>query len=143
MNKINLGIIGFGQIGSGLVSVLLKKKSELKKKMGVEVNITSICDIDLAKLQKADLKDIKLCKDAKDIIEDEQINVVVELIGGIHPAEEYILAALKNKKHVITANKALLSQSLAKICQAANENNVNIYFEASVGGGIPVIMSLR
>ncbi len=143
MNKINLGIIGYGQIGKKLISVLLKKKSELKRKMGVDVNIDSICDIDLAKLQKAGLKGINLCRDAKEIIKNKDIDVVIELIGGIHPAKDFILSALKNKKHVITANKALLSQSLAEICKVANENNVNMYFEASVAGGIPIIKSLR
>lgn len=143
MNKINLGIIGYGQIGKALVSALLKKKFELKRKTGVDISIGSVCDKDFAKLQLAGLKGITLCKDAKEIINNKQIDVVIELIGGVHPAEEYILAALKNKKHVITANKALLSQSLAKICEAANENNVNVYFEASVGGGIPIIKSLR
>ncbi len=143
MNKINLGIIGYGQIGKELVSVLLKKKSELKRKIEVDVNIDSICDIDPAKLQLAGLRGMNLCRDAKEIINNKEIDVIIELIGGVHPAEEYILAALKNKKHVITANKALLSQSLAKICKVANENNVNVYFEASVGGGIPIIKSLR
>lgn len=143
MNKISVGIIGYGQIGSGLVKALVNKKSELKKKTGVEICIETVCDKDFAKLQKANLKDILISKEAQELIENKNVNVIVELIGGIHPAEEFIIGALKNKKHVITANKALLSQSLDKISRVANENNVNIYFEASVGGGIPIIKSLR
>ncbi|MFH1856658.1 MAG: homoserine dehydrogenase [Candidatus Omnitrophota bacterium] len=141
--NINVGIIGYGQIGTGLVAALLDKKFELKKKIGVAINISAVCDKDLVKLEQAKLKNIYICKNADELIENKDIDVIVELIGGIHPAEEIILKALKNKKHVITANKALLSQSLEKICQTANENNVNIYFEASVGGGIPIIKSLR
>jgi homoserine dehydrogenase len=143
MNKINLGVIGYGQIGQGLVKALFRKRSELKKKIGVEIDVDSVCDKDFAKLKGTELKGVNLFKDAKEVINNRQIDVVIELIGGIHPAEDYILSALKNKKHVITANKALLSQSLAKICKVANENNVNVYFEASVGGGIPIIKSLR
>lgn len=143
MNKISVGIIGYGQIGSGLVRVLAKKKSELKRKTGVEIHIEAVCDMDFAKLQNANLKGIHISKDAREVIENKNINVIIELIGGIHPAEEFIISALKNKKHVITANKALLSQSLDKISKVANENNVNLYFEASVGGGIPIIKSLR
>lgn len=143
MNKIFVGIIGYGQIGSGLVRALVKKKDELREKTGVEIHIDTVCDKDFVKLQKANLKDIHICKDAMEVIENQNINVIIELIGGIRPAEELIISALKNKKHVITANKALLSQSLSKISKVANENNVNLYFEASVGGGIPIIKSLR
>lgn len=143
MKKINIGIIGFGQIGQGLVSVLLKKKDDFKKKIGVDINIDTICDKDFSKLENSALKNINLCRDAKAVIENKNIDVIVELIGGIHPAREYILEALSQKKHVITANKALLAQSLGEICETANQSNVNIYFEASVGGGIPIIKSLR
>ncbi|MFH1198870.1 MAG: homoserine dehydrogenase, partial [Candidatus Omnitrophota bacterium] len=143
MKKINVGLIGFGNIGSGVVKILRDRKSLLSEKIGIEINIKKICDKDLStKRNVAVDKDI-LTRDTSEILNDPQIDVVVELIGGIHPAKEFIIEALKKGKSVVTANKALLAESGKELFALAADRGKSIYFEASVGAGIPVIKSVR
>ena len=143
MKKINLGIIGFGNIGSGVVRILREKRSILAQKIGLEINVKKICDKDIASKRDISVDKHLLTKDAYQIINDPQIDIVVELMGGVQPAKEYIVEALKKGKNIVTANKALLAQEGKELFALASDRGKNIYFEASVGAGIPIIKSLR
>ncbi|OGX17241.1 MAG: homoserine dehydrogenase [Omnitrophica WOR_2 bacterium RBG_13_44_8b] len=143
MKKINLGIIGFGNVGQGVIKILRDKKSFLSQKIGMDINIKKICDKDISTKRKISVDKQMLTKDAKAIINDSQIDIVVELMGGIHPAKEYISDSLKKGKNIVTANKALLAQEGQELFALARDRGKNIYFEASVGAGIPIIKALR
>ncbi|MDD5561387.1 MAG: homoserine dehydrogenase [Candidatus Omnitrophica bacterium] len=143
MRRINVGLIGFGNIGCGVIRILQQRKSLLAQKIGIEIAIKRICDKDL--LSKRDVLVDKNCltRNADEVINDPQIDIIVELIGGINPAKEFILGALKKGKHVVTANKALLAEHGSELFTVASDRGKNIYFEASVGAGIPIIKSIK
>jgi len=143
MKKINIGIIGFGNVGSGVVRILRDRKTMLSGKIGTQIIIKKICDADITSKRNTNVDRSLLTKKVSDILDDPQIDVVVELIGGTHPAKEFICEALKKGKHVITANKALLAQYGRELFALAQDCGKSIYFEASVGAGIPIIKSLR
>ncbi|MDD4980596.1 MAG: homoserine dehydrogenase [Candidatus Omnitrophica bacterium] len=143
MRKINVGLIGFGNVGSGVVKILSEKKALLSAKIGLEINVKKICDKDIASKRNVTVDKGLLTRDAREIIDDPQIDIVVELMGGIHPAKDYITEALKKGKNVVTANKALLAQEGRELFALAQDRGKSIYFEASVGAGIPIIKSLR
>ena len=143
MKRINLGLIGFGNVGSGVIKILREKKTFLSDKIGLEINIKKICDKDIVSKRAISVDKHLLTKDAREVISDPQIDIVVELMGGIHPAKEYIAEALRKGKNVVTANKALLAQEGQELFALALDRGKNIYFEASVGAGIPIIKSLR
>jgi len=143
MRKVNVGIIGFGNIGSGVVKILNMRKSFLAQKIETEIIIKKICDKNLTKIRNVKVDKEILTPDAYEIINDPGIDIVVELMGGINPAKEFILAALKKGKHVVTANKALLAEHGSELFQESAERGKNIYFEASVGAGIPIIKSIK
>jgi len=143
MKKINIGLIGFGNVGSGVVKILQEKKAFLSQKTGVQINIKKICDKDISSKRKVKINREILTSSVKQVIDDPQIDIIVELIGGIHPAKEYISEALEKGKNVVTANKAVLAQSGKELFALAKDRLKNIYFEASVAGGVPIIKSLR
>jgi homoserine dehydrogenase len=143
MEKINIGIIGLGNIGAGVVKLLKRNFSLIKERIGIEINIKKIADIDLKNAKGIKIDRKIFTKDAREIINDPQIQIVVELIGGIHPAKEFIMNSLKKGKSVVTANKALLAEEGHEILKSAMENGQDIYFEASVCGGIPIIKTIR
>ncbi len=143
MKKINVGLIGFGNVGSGVVKILRDRKALLSGKIGLEINIEKICDKDILSRRSVSVDRSLLTRDAHDIIDDPRIDIVIELIGNIHPAKEYILGALKKGKHIVTANKALLAQDGRELFAFALDHGKSIYFEASVGAGIPIIKSIR
>jgi len=143
MKRINVGLVGFGNIGSGVVKILRDRKALLSEKTGLQINIKKICDVDLSSRRNVSVAKEMLTRDVKEIINDPQIDILIELIGGIHPAKEFILEALKNGKNVVTANKALLALAGQELFTAAADRGKNIYFEASVAAGIPIIKSLR
>jgi homoserine dehydrogenase len=143
MRNIHVGIIGFGTIGSGVVEALLKKRAYLKNRLGAAINVVKICDVDLRRKRSVKVDKRFLTRDASDVLNDPNIDIVVELIGGVHPAYEIISKALNNKKHVVTANKALLALKKKTLFKIASRNNVQIRFEASVAGGVPIIKALR
>lgn len=144
MKKINIGIIGLGTIGKSVYDVIKNNGGLITERTGVSLGIKGICDIDEKVL--ADI-DKKLCPvvttSADDLINDKDIDVIIELIGGVDSAKDVILDALANKKHVVTANKALLSLHWKEIFATASSNERFIGFEASVGGAIPIIRTLR
>lgn len=143
MKRVNIGLIGFGTVGGGVVRALQERKSLLVRRSGIELVLKKICDKDFSRRRRVPVGRALLTKDVKDILNDKEIDIVIELIGGIHPAKEIITEALKKGKHVVTANKALLADSGLELFRLANRLKRNIYFEASVGGGIPIIRSLR
>lgn len=143
MDKINVGLIGFGTVGSGLVKVLNENKETIKKKLGAEVVLKRIADKDTETDRGVDICGAILSSDADDILNDDDIAIVVELIGGTGAAKDITLKALDNGKHVVTANKALLSTFGREIFGTALKKDLSVGFEASVGGGIPVLKSLR
>jgi homoserine dehydrogenase len=142
MREIRVGLIGFGTVGKGLAKALLAQKERLLQKTGTVFVLSTVADIALQTLPE-EFSDVTLTKDANDIFSDPKIDIVVELIGGMEPAKTFMLKAIESGKHVVTANKALLSVHGPEIFQAAAENNVEVGFEASVGGGIPVIKALK
>lgn len=143
MKKINLGLIGFGNVGSGVVKILKERKAFLCEKIGVEINIKKICDKDISSKRNVNVDRQLLTRDAAGVLNDPQIDILVELMGGIHPAREYITEALKKGKNIVTANKALLAECGQELFALAADRGKNIYFEASVGAGIPIVKALR
>ncbi len=143
MRKIHLGLIGFGHVGSGVVKILREKKSLLSEKIGMEIHVKKICDKDLTSKRSVFVDKGLLTRDPYELIHDPQIDIIIELIGGKHPAKEYIMESLKKGKNVVTANKALLASDGQELFSLSQEKGKNIYFEASVGAGIPIIKALR
>jgi len=141
--SINIGIIGFGTVGAGTAKILLRKRKELERKLGFPMVLKNIADLDTKRDRGIKLSAGVLINNAQAILNDPEIDIVVELMGGIHPAKEFILQAIRNGKHVVTANKALLATEGHEIFKAARENKVDIGFEASVAGSIPIIKVVR
>lgn len=142
-DKINIGIIGFGTVGSGVVSLLQKNEELIRRRLGTALHIKKIADLDLSRDRGVKLKEEVLTREVKDILNDPSIDIVVELIGGYEPARTYILEAISKGKHVVTANKALLALYGEEIFQSAQKNNVDLGFEGSVGGGIPILRAIK
>ena len=143
MKEIKLGLIGFGTVGAAVVRILQANASLIEQRLGGKMRLHKVADVDLERDRGVEVPQEVLTADANVVLDDPEIAVVMELIGGIEPARTFILKAMKTGKHVVTANKALLAQHGAEIFAAAQEYGVRIGFEASVGGGIPIIRSLR
>lgn len=143
MRSINIGVIGFGTVGEGVVRVLLGKPQFLANRIGARLALKAVCDRDLSRKREVKVDRGILTTDVNKILHSPDIQIVVELIGGVSPAKEFILEAFRRGKHVVTANKALLAECGKEIFEAAKRANVDLYFEASVGGGIPIIKALR
>lgn len=143
MKIINIGLIGFGTVGTGVAKILIENKELIKSRIGATIILKNIADIDTKKNRGIKLDNGVLIKEADKIVSDPDIDIVIELIGGEEIAKNLILKAIENKKHVVTANKALLASDGDDIFKAAQAKGVDIAFEASAGGCIPVIKSLR
>lgn len=143
MKEIKVGLIGFGTVGAGVGKILQKNSRLIEKRMGAKIILKRVADIDIKTDRGVKLKRGVLTRSAADVIEDPEIDIVMELIGGIEPAKTCILKAIRNKKHIITANKALLALHGDEIFKEAYRFGVNVNFEASVGGGIPLIRSIK
>ncbi len=142
-NRINVGIIGFGTVGSGTAKILLNNARLLQDRSGIEFNLKRIADLDITRDRGITIPKGILTTNAEDILNDGDIDIVVELMGGIRPAKDFIIKAIKNKKHVVTANKALIATEGNDILSEAQQNGVSVGFEASVAGGIPIIKVIR
>jgi homoserine dehydrogenase len=142
MKDIRVGLIGFGTVGSGLAQTLFEQNDRLLRKVGVRIVLARVVDINLSQLPEQ-FNETILSRDVGDIFNDPDIDIVVELIGGLEPARTFLLEAIRHGKHVVTANKALLSIHGREIFEEAARNKVEVGFEASVGGGIPVIKALK
>lgn len=143
MGQVNVGIIGFGTVGAGTAEILIKNNEIIRKRVGVDIRLKKIADLDLETDRGVDLPPGVLTKEASEIMDDPDIDIIVELIGGIKIAREFIIGSMEKNKHVVTANKALLAEYGHELYEVARENKVNLAFEAAVGGGIPVIGALR
>jgi homoserine dehydrogenase len=136
---INVGILGFGTVGTGTAKILIQNRNLMKDRTGIDINLKRIADIDTKRDRGIKLSKGVLINDADALISDPDIQIVVELIGGTTVAKEMVLKAIRNGKHVVTANKALLATHGKEIFRAAEKAGVRVGFEASVAGGIPII----
>jgi homoserine dehydrogenase len=143
MKRINLGLIGFGTIGTGVVKLLQESIDLIQNRLGAKVVLKKIADLDITTQRQVTVRKGLLTTDAKAILDDPEIDIVIELMGGYEPARSFMLEAIAKKKHVITANKALLATYGNEIFRAAEKAGVDIGFEASVGGTIPIIKTLK
>lgn len=140
---VKLGLIGLGTIGSGFANLLKNNSSYISEKSGLNLELTRVADKDQAKVEALGFSDSVIASEAKEITENPEIDIVVELIGGLEPARTFVTEALKNGKHVVTANKDLIATHGKELLGLAREKALNIYYEASVGGGIPLIRPLK
>ena len=143
MKPTKVGLIGWGTIGDGTARVLIEDRDLLEKRLGWPVELVRIADLDITSPRSFPVDAGLLTTNASEILEDPEIDIVVELIGGYEPARKFILQALAAGKHVVTANKALLAVHGRELFEAAEKAGVDILFEASVGGGIPIIRSMK
>ena len=146
MNKknINIAIIGLGNIGSYLYKYLLKKRNLLTKKTNITPNVIFVSAKNKHKKRDIKIPKTKWLKNYLDAATHPKIDIVIELIGGSDgPAKKLVFAALKNKKHVVTANKALIAKHGDRLSKIAEDNKVNLEFEAAVCGGVPIVRSLK
>jgi homoserine dehydrogenase len=143
MKPINVGLLGIGTVGGGAYTVLTRNQSEIVRRTGREINIIQVADRNLALAKEITLGKVAVTDDAFAVVNNPDIDVVVELIGGCTLAKELVLTAIANGKHVVTANKALIALHGNEIFAAAQKANVIVAFEAAVAGGIPIIKALR
>ncbi|HOO36806.1 MAG TPA: homoserine dehydrogenase [Deltaproteobacteria bacterium] len=143
MDNIRVGLIGLGTIGAGVAKTLLENTALLEERLGFSLTLTAIADLDITTDRGITIPDGMLTTDARSLINNPDIDIIVELIGGTEPAKTFILEALKSGKHVVTANKALLASHGKELFDAAQTYGKDLYYEAAVGGGIPIIKALR
>lgn len=143
LRTIYIGMLGLGTVGAGVFKVLRTESQTLEKKTGIRLVLKKICVRSVSKKRDLRIPANLLTDDPKVLTDDPQIDILVELIGGIHPAKEIILRALKNGKHVVTANKALLAEQGGSIFSQAEKYSKQLGFEASVCGGIPIIQAFK
>ncbi len=143
MKKITLGMIGFGTIGSGVVKLLRENGGLIERRLGARLFLKRIADLDITTPRVVPVPPELMTTDAAQIIDDPDTDIVIELMGGYEPARSFILAALANGKHVVTANKALLATYGNEVFMVADRHDVDIRFEASIGGTIPIVKTLK
>jgi homoserine dehydrogenase len=143
LKEIGVGVIGFGTVGTGTVRLLLENAELLRKRVGIPIRLVRVADLDLSRDRGVPLPEGILVSDGMQVVRDPAVHIVAELIGGTGAAKDFLLEAVRNGKSVVTANKALLASSGPEIVKAVVAAGVDIGFEASVGGGIPIIRTLR
>ncbi len=142
-DRIKIGVVGFGTVGSGVAKLLLENADVITAKTGLNIDLAAVVDMDTTTPRAITLPDGVLSDDINTIINDDSIRICVELIGGTTVAKDIVLKMLRAGKHVVTANKALLAHHGAELYAAAHENNCCIAFEASCAGGIPIVSAIR
>ena len=140
---VGVGVIGAGTVGGGVIKTLLSHREMIAQKAGVDIVLRRVAELRPQCLVEFDLPAATITPDAETLINDPSVGIVCELIGGAGAAKQFILKALNAKKHVVTANKMLLAHAGPELCRAAIENGVELRYEASVAGGIPIIKALR
>lgn len=140
---LSVGILGLGTVGGGTYTVLTRNAAEITRRSGVEIRVIQVADRNIAHAKAMVSSDIEVTDDAFAVVNNPNVDVVVELIGGYTLSKDLVLQAIANKKHVVTANKALIALHGNEIFAAAKANNVMVAFEAAVAGGIPIIKALR
>ncbi len=143
MKPIQVGLLGIGTVGRGTFEVLRRNQEEIKRRAGRGIEITVVADLDTKRAKGLVGESVKVVGDAKEVIANPDIDIVIELIGGYTVAKDLVLAAIEAGKHVVTANKALIAVHGTEIFAAAHKRGVMICFEAAVAGGIPIIKALR
>ena len=143
MNPVKVGLLGLGTVGGGTLTVLSRNAREISRRAGCDIEVVIAAARDVNKARSFDTSGITLTTNPQEVVDDPQVQVVVELIGGDEPARELVMRAIANGKHVVTANKALIAKYGNEIFSAAQEKGVMVAFEAAVAGGIPIIKALR
>jgi len=141
--KINIGLLGCGTVGAGVAKLLIENKQLLNARVGADLNLKWVADIDIETVRGVQLPDGVFINDARKVVDDPDTDIIIEMIGGEGIAKDLILKAIENGKHVVTANKALLAAQGNELFAAAAQKGVDLAFEASVGGCMPTIKSLR
>ncbi len=140
---VKIGLIGCGTIGGGVLDLFRNNAERISEKIGVTLVLERVADRDLSKLRALQLPEELITSSAEDILQEPEIDIVIELIGGIEPARNFIVSALEHGKYVVTANKDLMATHGDELLALAREKDLNIFYEASVGGGIPLIRPLK
>lgn len=143
MKELNIALLGLGTVGSGVVKIIEENRQQIKDTINKDIVIKHILVRDKSKKRPLNISQYDLTEDINDILNDNSIDIVVEVMGGIEPTVDWLRTALKNKKHVITANKDLLAVHLKLLEDLAEENGVALKFEASVAGGIPIVNAIN
>jgi len=143
MKPIKVGLLGLGTVGGGTLTVLRRNQQEITRRAGREIQVVMAAVRDLKKAEKHNGDGLKLTTDVFEVVDNTDIDIVVELIGGLSPAKELVMKAIGNGKHVVTANKHLLAKHGNEIFAAAQAKGVMVAFEAAVAGGIPIIKAIR
>ncbi|CAM3907231.1 homoserine dehydrogenase [Lederbergia lenta] len=141
-NYVSIGLLGLGTVGSGVVQLIKNHQEDLIHQVGCEVRVKSILVRDVEKDRDIQIGQTYLTTDANEVLQDPEIDIVVEVIGGVEEAREHIIQALEAKKHVVTANKDLIALHGPELQKKAIENNCDLFFEASVAGGVPILRGL-
>jgi len=143
VNPVKVGVLGLGTVGSGTISVLQRNREEIARRAGREIQVIQAAARDISRTRSCDTSDIELTTEAKQVVNNPDIDIVVELIGGDTLARDLVMTAINNGKHVVTANKALIAKYGNEIFSAAQNKGVMVAFEAAVAGGIPIIKAIR
>jgi len=143
MKEIGVGLLGFGTIGAGVVKLMGRNASLIEEKLGVRLRLRKVADLDITTDRGVPIEPGILTRNADEVLTDPKISIVIELIGGYKTAKEFILTAIENGKHIVTANKALLAVHGEEIYAAAARKRVEVRYEAAVGGGIPVLSAIK
>ncbi|SHK09603.1 homoserine dehydrogenase [Clostridium cavendishii DSM 21758] len=143
MKKVRIALLGLGNVGRGVWKILQFNQDEIRKRSGYDIEVAKVLVRDMNKARGVDIPEELLTTDFNDIIEDSSIKIVVEMMGGIEPAKEYMLEAMKKKKHIVTANKMVLATEGDQLFETADKEGVMFYYEASVAGGIPIISGIN
>ncbi len=139
---INVGLLGLGTVGTGVISIIEQHQQELQHKVGCSVNVKKVLVRNLEKKRGVSLDRSLLTTNPDDVCQNPDIDVVIEVMGGVEDTKQYLIEALRQKKHVVTANKDLMALHGAELLRIASENGSDLYYEASVAGGIPILRSL-
>ena len=142
MKTVKIGLLGLGNIGTGTYKTLEMNREEIESTLNAKVDIVKILERDTERDRGIDVPVGKFTQDPDEIFTDPEIDIVIELLGGIEPATSFMLKAMENNKHVVTANKAAIAANYHKLMDTARDNGVAFRFEASVGGGIPILSTL-
>ena len=142
-DRIEIGILGLGVVGSGTVDLLQRNRQEIEQKVGLPLHIRRIAVRDLAKPRAVEIDRALLTNDPYEVLNDPDIDIVCELIGGVEPAREFVMHALKHGKQVVTANKEMIAKAGHGLMETAARHSLDLQFEGSVAGGIPIIQPMK
>ena len=143
LNAVNVGLLGLGTVGGGTATVLTRNADEIKARLGRDIIVSHAAGLGIASQTILDSSSTKLTEDAFEVVNDPDVQIVVELIGGYTLAKDLVMKAIENGKHVVTANKALIATHGPEIMKAAADKGVSVSYEAAVAGGIPIIKAMR